>query len=372
MPWRAHIRGVSWRLGVALSLAVALIAPVRCVARCQGDCNADGAVSSDDLLQDMLLGLGMTTTGSCASVDVNRNGIITVDELLGAVDAAVEGCPMNQPPVVPASPVYRTYLGFPMHVGFGATDPDGDALHYAASSLPSGAQLDATTGILDWTPGASQVGPFHIDFTVTDDGDPPQSTDSMLAVAVSPPDSCVQATCDPASGCVANLLPLTQPCCIEQPSVRTAEPLASCPEARVLHIGHNTNGGVGRVQDCDLFPVFNFGQTSAQVRLNIEARCLNFGALVTVHARMVANLVLHRVIFDSAKPVTLRLDNDGYARALAINFPVNGPGPFFAFEGADAILSVDITDIDGTVVSQELRVTMTFQPVADLPNLPDQ
>ncbi len=49
-----------------------------------------------------------------------------------------------------------------------ATDPDGDALTYGTSSLPTGAKFDATTHKFEWTPTNLQAGNFQITFFVSD------------------------------------------------------------------------------------------------------------------------------------------------------------------------------------------------------------
>ncbi|MBI3996825.1 MAG: putative Ig domain-containing protein [Candidatus Omnitrophica bacterium] len=55
-----------------------------------------------------------------------------------------------------------------------ASDPDGDALTYAASPLPSGASFNPSTRMFTWTPNSTQGGPapngkdYHVTFTVTD------------------------------------------------------------------------------------------------------------------------------------------------------------------------------------------------------------
>ncbi|MGA2035933.1 MAG: putative Ig domain-containing protein, partial [Thermoguttaceae bacterium] len=50
--------------------------------------------------------------------------------------------------------------GQPLTIRVRATDPDGDALTYAASNLPLGAALDPTTGVLSWTPNLFQAGTY--------------------------------------------------------------------------------------------------------------------------------------------------------------------------------------------------------------------
>ena len=379
LPSRASMRSMARRCGTtarfcaAVAVFVMGVLPARFAgASCNGDCNANGVVQPQDLLQALQVALGMLSSNACAALRVGQDGRVTVDALLSAVDDAAAPCVPNQPPVVAAAPVYRTYPGQAINTVIEATDADHDQLRYAASDLPAGALLDPQTGTLTWTPGPAQVGPFHIDFIVTDDGLPPLSAAGARALEIMPPDTCVQPDCDPSSGCTSTLLPLTQPCCIELPSVRVPEPAVGCPAGRILFVGRNMNGGVGRLQDCDRLQVINFGQTTAQVRLNFEARCLNVAELVTVHVRMESTIPTKTVLFDLAKPLQLVTDPDGYARHLTVQFPLTVKGPFFSLEGAETILKADVTDVDGNVVTENLRLTMTFSTVDDLPDLPDE
>src|SRR5439155_23001308 len=135
----------------------------------------------------------------------------------------------NAPPVLPASTVYRTYPGYDIGFPIGATDPGGDALTYAADTLPVGAQLDAPTGAFSWTPTADQLGPFYVPYTVTDSGLPPQSVPGQLVFKVIPPDPCTIATCDPVSGCQGTLVSVSPSCCAGVALPRVAEPVSDCP-----------------------------------------------------------------------------------------------------------------------------------------------
>ena len=50
-----------------------------------------------------------------------------------------------------------------------ATDPDGDALTYSASGLPTGASFDPATKTFSWTPSFTQAGPYPgVTFTASD------------------------------------------------------------------------------------------------------------------------------------------------------------------------------------------------------------
>ena len=48
------------------------------------------------------------------------------------------------------------------------SDPDGDALTYSASGLPSGATFNASTRQFSWTPSSAQAGNYSVTFTVSD------------------------------------------------------------------------------------------------------------------------------------------------------------------------------------------------------------
>lgn len=49
-----------------------------------------------------------------------------------------------------------------------ASDPDGDALSYAASGIPSGAIFNATTRVFSWMPDSTQSGTHAVNFSVSD------------------------------------------------------------------------------------------------------------------------------------------------------------------------------------------------------------
>jgi len=60
--------------------------------QCAGDCDGDGGVSGNELLTGLTLALG-THAASCPSCDANGDGVVSVGELIKAVDVARTGCP---------------------------------------------------------------------------------------------------------------------------------------------------------------------------------------------------------------------------------------------------------------------------------------
>jgi subtilase family serine protease len=59
---------------------------------CPGDCNGDGMVTVDELLTAVNIGLGSTHLSQCAAVDANGDGDVTVDEIIQAANRALNGC----------------------------------------------------------------------------------------------------------------------------------------------------------------------------------------------------------------------------------------------------------------------------------------
>ena len=59
---------------------------------CAGDCDGDGVVTTQDLLQVLAIVFGDAPPTSCLSVDTNADGTATIDELLQAVQHALDGC----------------------------------------------------------------------------------------------------------------------------------------------------------------------------------------------------------------------------------------------------------------------------------------
>lgn len=62
------------------------------VAICDGDCNADGAVSVDELIAAVRVALGENPTGGCVSFDRDGDGMVSIDELVALVRNALIGC----------------------------------------------------------------------------------------------------------------------------------------------------------------------------------------------------------------------------------------------------------------------------------------
>jgi len=63
-------------------------------ALCSGDCWSDWAVTIDELITLVKIALGTANIGTCTAGDTDHNGQISIDEIIRAVDAALNGCPV--------------------------------------------------------------------------------------------------------------------------------------------------------------------------------------------------------------------------------------------------------------------------------------
>jgi ELWxxDGT repeat protein len=61
-------------------------------AKCVGDCDADGRVTVEELIRGVNIALGLDTADSCSALDGNGDDVVSVDELVSAVNHALRGC----------------------------------------------------------------------------------------------------------------------------------------------------------------------------------------------------------------------------------------------------------------------------------------
>jgi cysteine-rich repeat protein len=73
--------------------AEATATPTGATAACAGDCNGDGMVTVDELVRAVNIALGSAALGLCPGIDGNADGSAGIDELIRAVNNALQSCP---------------------------------------------------------------------------------------------------------------------------------------------------------------------------------------------------------------------------------------------------------------------------------------
>ena len=76
---------------------------------------------------------------------------------------ATEPEPENQTPVITSTAITSATVGEAYTYNVEATDPDGDILTYSLTTCPAGMTIDATTGVISWTPTAVGVYPVTVE-----------------------------------------------------------------------------------------------------------------------------------------------------------------------------------------------------------------
>ncbi len=76
--------------------------------------------------------------------------------------------PDNHAPVINSNPITSSLEGVPYTYDVEATDADGDTLTYSLTSSPAGMTINASSGVISWTP--STVGDYDVTIEVTDGG----------------------------------------------------------------------------------------------------------------------------------------------------------------------------------------------------------
>lgn len=335
---------------------------------CVGDCADDGQVTVDEIILGVSIALGQSDLETCLMFDSTHDGSVTVDEILASVTAALDGCVVeeNQAPVTSDLPDYRTYVGQPVAIPLPGSDPDGDTLAFAASGLPEGAVVDEQTGILSWTPESNDIGPYAIEYTVTDDRSPPLSAGGRLLLQVMNANACLALQCDPATGCTAMPLEIETNCCEAPPVERIVDPLEDCPGGARLEIGRNASG-FGALQDCDVLPMATMGQGGTTTKMHIAARCINNSRAVSLRVELrTPTVVLVRVTQPNIPFPALE---NGFAGRRNQTYAIDDSTvPPEEFEGQEAQLVVAVGDVDGVFLERTLRVRLSLASYSDLPD----
>lgn len=74
-----------------LAAATTLVVHVSAAA-CACDCNSNGSIAADELLHGVDIALGVRSSAFCTAADLNKDGVVTIAELVAAIGAAQATC----------------------------------------------------------------------------------------------------------------------------------------------------------------------------------------------------------------------------------------------------------------------------------------
>ncbi len=102
-----------------------------------------------------------------ASIDIRAS-----DGLGGTTDQiytlTIGVAPPNRPPLFTSIPTNTAFVNTAYAYTATGSDPDGDQLTFALTSAPTGMTIHATSGVVSWTPTASQAGTRTVTMTLSD------------------------------------------------------------------------------------------------------------------------------------------------------------------------------------------------------------
>ncbi|MES9863930.1 MAG: putative Ig domain-containing protein [Candidatus Thiodiazotropha sp. LLP2] len=100
----------------------------------------------------------------------------------------------NYPPEITSTPQTGSFAFQPFSYDVEASDPDGDTLTYSLTQSPTGMTIDATSGLIQWTPDANGTFPVTV---VVSDGAHEATQDFTLIIVV--PNSSPEITSTPST-----------------------------------------------------------------------------------------------------------------------------------------------------------------------------
>jgi glucose/arabinose dehydrogenase len=143
--------------------ALCLVVRAAPAAACTGDCNADGVVTIDELINGVRIAIGNTGIDRCRACDRDGDGTVSIDELVTAVQANLVGCPATPTPTqTPTAAVTPTATALQCEIdgvictiaGTGNAQFDGDGRPALDTSLYFPIDVvfdrDGLPLILDW------------------------------------------------------------------------------------------------------------------------------------------------------------------------------------------------------------------------------
>jgi hypothetical protein len=124
------------------------------------DGNLSEFSQTGDLLRDFIVidadsGAGVQIVGLAFDATGSRLWFLDFVGDVYQIDTSIFN---NAPPTITSTPVTTASDGVLYSYDVEATDPDGDTLTYSLDVAPAGMSIDPASGLIQWTPAATQVG----------------------------------------------------------------------------------------------------------------------------------------------------------------------------------------------------------------------
>jgi VCBS repeat-containing protein len=287
--------------------------------------------------------------------NLNYNGIDSftykandaeLDSNVATVNITVN--PVNDAPVLAPISGKTVNEGELLSFTISATDPDGDALTYSASNLPSGANFDAGSRTFSWTLGYDQAGTYaDVHFEVTDGDLTDSETITITVNEVNKADPVITWD-NPADIVYGTLLNGTQ-----------LNATASVPGTFVYTpaAGTKLNAGSGQTLHVNFTPTdtTNYNNVSKDVKINV----LKASATVTLSN-------LNQTYNGGPRSVTVSTTPEG----LSVSVTYDGSETAPTNAGSYAVVAT-VTDpnytgsASDTLTVQKADQTITFGALGD-------
>jgi uncharacterized protein (TIGR03437 family) len=276
-------------------------------------------------------------------------------------------------------PQVRTIpVGQQFTLALSATDPDPQTVTLSAANLPQGATFNTTpgnpaNGTFAWTPAFNQISNFTVNFTASDNGQPIRSVTRSLLIVVT--GDCDPILTVPNNQTVVELLTLNfsvigAPRCPGQTVTLGATNL---PPRATFDTATGAFSWTPRLGEVGTYTV-NFTATDNNNPPRVVTRTVQIN--VTGNRAPIANGFAVTLDEDTPTGITLQgTDPEGSAITYTIVTPPqrgtlsgNAPNlvytPVANYNGPDSFI---YTVSDGSLTSSPATVTLTINPVNDLP-----
>ncbi len=237
---------------------------------------------------------------------------------------------VNRAPSIASIADQTTGEGVLLTVTPSASDPDGDVLAYSGSALPSGASVNASTGVLSWTPSFADAGNYA-GVTITADDNNGGTASASFAITVT------NVNQPPTIASIANQSGMEM-------VLLTVTPSASDPDGDVL-AWSGANLPSGATVDAST-GVFTWTPTSSQsgsytnVTLTADdgnggSVSANFDITVADQAPVVSTTMVHFCTGATSTQPLAASDDDGHA----ITWSMTGNPVWLSIDASTGVLT---------------------------------